>query len=134
MEPIRTPIEKDLASSCARTAITWGPGVLVMLLSIPLGGWSQTVGWTVGLLWLAGFCLLNFARCGRVHCLFTGPFFLAMAVVSILAGLGVFSLGKNTWGVLGDVILFGGLALWFGPEMLWGRYWQPALEQPSGQN
>lgn len=119
-------IQRDLAAGCARTAITWGPGVLMIIAAGQFGPEIRTIGWTAGLAWLAGFCLLNYARCGRVHCLFAGPFFLAMAALTPLIGLGVLSAGRNAWNVLGAVILAGGVFLTCVPEMLWGRYWQRA--------
>ncbi|HWD67361.1 MAG TPA: hypothetical protein VG227_05305 [Caulobacteraceae bacterium] len=101
----------------------WGPGVLLILLTGPLGGWARTLGWTAGLLWLAGLCVWNYARCRRVHCAFTGPFFLVMAGATLTAGAGLWSIGPQTWSVLGDAIAIGGFALCFGPELIWGRYW-----------
>ena len=41
--------------------------------------------------------------------MFTGPFFLAMALVTLLVGFRVFSLGNSTWGLLADTILVGGM-------------------------
>lgn len=65
--------------------------------------------------------------------MFTGPFFLAMAVVTLLVGFRVFSLGESTWNLLGDTILIGGTALCFGPELIWGRYWRGAQREPECQ-
>ena len=119
-----TPVERDLASSGTRTAMTWGPGILLMILTGPLGGWARALGWTVGLVWLASLCLLNFARCRRVHCAFTGPFFLSLAVIAALAGAKVLAFGNNAWNLLGLIALVGGAALTYAPEMSWGRYWR----------
>jgi hypothetical protein len=119
-------VQKDLASTGARTLLFWGPSVLLIALTSPLGRLLHTIGWTAGLLWLAAMCVWNGARCRRVHCYFTGPFFFAMAVVTLLVGFGVFSLGENTWGLLGNVILIGGIVLCCGPELIWGRYWRVA--------
>ena len=113
MEADQTLVQHDLSSSVARMAIFWGPGVLLLMLTGKLGWWEHTIGWTVGLTWLAIMCLWNSARCQRVHCIFTGPFFLAMAVVTLLVGFRVFSLGNSTWGLLGDTTLIGGIVLWF---------------------
>lgn len=104
-------------------AVIWGPGVLLLVLTGPFGGWPRTIGWTAGLIWLGAFCLWNTTRCRRVHCLFTGPFFLVMAMVALLAGLGVVSIGANTWNILSGTILVGGIALYYVPELIWGRYW-----------
>jgi len=116
-------VQNDLTSTSARTAMFWGPGLLLLILSGNFGWWGHTIAWTAGLLWLAVMCFWNSARCRRVHCIFTGPFFLAMAVVTLLVGFGVFSLGANTWNLLSAVILIGGIVLCCGPELIWGRYW-----------
>ena len=129
MDTSEMSLERDLASTFMRTSITWGPGILLMILTGPLGGWERAIGWTVGLVWLAGLCLLNFARCRRVHCVFTGPFFLALAVVALLAGLKILAFGENAWNLLGLIALIGGVGLTFAPEMIWGRYWQRAPEE-----
>jgi len=67
-------------------------------------------------------CLLNAKRCGRLHCYFTGPFFLGLAGASLLYGLGVLHLGHRGWELLGYVLLIGALALTCGIEWIWGRY------------
>lgn len=117
-----TTASNDLSATVWRMALIWGPGVVLILATGPLGGWARTAGWTAGLLWLSGMCFWNYARCRRLHCAFTGPFFLAMAVVTVLVGAGVVSIGPATWNVLGDAIFIGGAALCFVPEMIWGRY------------
>ena len=68
-------------------------------------------------------CVLNARQCKRVHCTFTGPFFLLMAVAALLVGFRVISFGPNTWNILGAVIIAGGVGLWVVPEMIWGKYW-----------
>ena len=47
--------------------------------------------------WMGVACLLNARRCGRMRCHFTGPFFLAMAVASLLFSLGALPLGSEGW-------------------------------------
>jgi hypothetical protein len=69
-------------------------------------------------------CLANALRCGRVHCYLTGPFFLLVAIVALLYGLGVVPLGADGWNILGLLALVGALALWFIPEVFFGRYRQ----------
>jgi hypothetical protein len=113
----------DLTATTARTLIWWGPGILLIVFTANLAGMIRPAAWTAGLLWMAGLCLWNLRRCGWVHCMFTGPFFLAMAVVAALAGAGIFSFGAEAWTVLGFAILAGGIALCCVPEMIFGRYW-----------
>jgi hypothetical protein len=123
MAPLPKTARGDLAANVWRMVLIWGPGILLITLTGPLGGWGRTLGWTTGLLWLSAMCFWNYARCRRVHCVFTGPFFLAMAGATLLAGFGVWSLGSQTWSVLGDAIALGGVLLCCGPELIWGRYW-----------
>ena len=52
----------------------------------------------------------------------TGPFFLVMALVTLLYGLGLVPLGRSGWSLIGLTILVGGIALCCLPEMLVGRY------------
>jgi hypothetical protein len=124
MAILRTPSQNDLASGIAPTALHWGPPVLLLVLTNSLDGWPRTAGWTIGLTWMGALCLWNAARCRRVHCLFTGPFFLAMAAIVLLAGLGVVSLGAGGWRILTATVLVGGAVLWCVPEMILGRYWR----------
>ena len=124
MNSPETTIERDLASNFTRMLINWGPGILFMITTGPLGGWARVVGWTVGLTWLGGMCMLNFARCRRVHCIFTGPFFFALAALTVLGGVGVVPFTNNAWNLLGLASLVGGVGLTYAPEKRWGRYWR----------
>ncbi len=85
------------------------------------GGWRTAV-WTAALAIMGIACLANAVRCGRVHCYLTGPFFLLMAVVSLLYGLKLLHLGTNAWNRIGLTILLGAVALCCLPEMLIGKY------------
>jgi len=101
MNGLGTVKERDLASSFMRALINWGPGILLMIVTGPWGGWVRVLGWAIGLAWLGSMCLLKFARCRRVHCAFTGPFFFALAVLTLLAGVGIVPFTNNTWNLLG---------------------------------
>ena len=67
-------------------------------------------------------CVANAVRCGRLHCYLTGPFFLALALVTLLYGLGVLPLGRNGWNWISLTILAGAIVLWCLPELLLGKY------------
>jgi hypothetical protein len=67
-------------------------------------------------------CLLNALRCGRIHCLFTGPFFIIGAICSLGYGLGLLPLGPSGWKWIGDVTIIGAIALCCVPELVFGRY------------
>src|SRR5438552_9068266 len=69
-------------------------------------------------------CLINASRCGRVHCLFTGPFFILGALTSLGYGLGLLPLGPSGWNWIGLGIIIGAIALTCVPELFLGRYRQ----------
>lgn len=84
-------------------------------------GWRTAV-WTAALVIMGTACLANAVRCGRVHCYLTGPFFLLMALVTLLYGLKLLHLGTNGWNRMGLTILLGAAALCCLPEMFIGKY------------
>jgi hypothetical protein len=57
-----------------------------------------------------------------VHCYFTGPFFVVMAIVALFYGLGFVPIGGDGWNILGLTVVVGALLLWFIPEFFFGRY------------
>lgn len=112
-----------LASPWPSFLVFWLPGIAIVVVGN--SGFSsiwRTIVWTAALAIMGAACIANARRCGRLHCYFTGPFFLAMAVVTLLFGLGLFPLGRNGWNLLGLIILIGAIGLCCVPEMLLGRY------------
>jgi hypothetical protein len=104
-------------------AIYWLPAAaLIASGSLHIGQAWRTVIWTVALTIMGVGCLANAVRCGRVHCYFTGPFFLAMAAIALLYGLGVLSIGHHGWGIIGLAVLIGAVLLCWLPEAALGRY------------
>lgn len=116
--------QRDLVKNPDAMPLLWGlPAAIILLTGCCAGGgWIVTISWTLSLLVMGGACLVNARGCGRTHCYFTGPFFLLMAVVSLLHGLQVLALGPQGWLYIGTVLLLGGVVLYFVPEWVWGRY------------
>ena len=79
----------------------------------------RVVIWTVALLWMGVACILNGRRCGRTHCHYTGPYYLAM-IVPVL-GLGIISSGIYEWIALGVAIVVGSKVIWWATERAWGK-------------
>ena len=102
--------------------LIWVVPAIILAITAGFGGPYLVVIWPVLLTFMGGACLLNAKRCGRLHCYITGPFFLILAVVSLLYGLGIVSLGPHGWQWLVDVLLIGGCVLTCVPEWLFGRY------------
>ena len=83
---------------------------MAMVVAISAGATHNQVSavWTVCLLVMSAGCFVNAIRCGRLHCALTGPFFLLMAVSTLLYGLEVLSLGDFGWELIGAVTAAGG--------------------------
>ena len=112
----------DWVTSGASYAIAWGLPSAAVVAAIWAAPGLRAVVWAAALVWMGTACLINARRCGRVHCRFTGPFFLVMAVVVALDGLGAISLGSRGWAWIAIAIVLGTAAIWILSERLWGRY------------
>jgi hypothetical protein len=117
---------RDILSSRWRVFILyWLPAIAIVVAGVSAvgNGWRTAV-WTAALGTMGVACMVNALRCGRVHCYLTGPFFLLMALIALLYGLGMLHLGGNGWNLLGLIALIGAIALWCLPEMFLGKYRQ----------
>lgn len=104
-------------------ALFWLPVLAIVVTgAINVGvGW-RTLAWSAALCTMGVACVANAIRCGRVHCYVTGPFFLLMAVVTLLYGLGFVSLPGDGWNLISVTSLVGAIALCYLPEMILGKY------------
>jgi len=122
------------ANSCApeRDLLCRGPSACLFwclpCLAFALGFWAppalKTVLWATSLAFMGVTCLANAASCGRIHCFFTGPFFILGAIASLGYGLGFLPLGLSGWKWIGIVTIIGAIALTWIPELILGRYRQ----------
>jgi len=106
------------------TLITfWGIPILVLICSTLLEN-KILVGWIwfISLLWMGIACLLNARKCKRTHCFYTGPFFILMAIVSLLFSYSFIGLGGNGWIWIGCIAVTGGILIWFFSESILGKY------------
>src|SRR5262245_47999761 len=82
----------------------------------------RTVLWTLSLGFMGAICLVNASRCGRIHCYFTGPFFILVAVTSLGYGIGLLPFGRSGWKWIGNLTIIGAIMLSSIPEFVLGRY------------
>ena len=115
----------DWLASRSKALSIWGIPIILMVAARAFGDMTTAIIWPIALSWLGVGCLLNAARCGRVHCMLTGPFFLIMALVSLLFGLGVLEASSQTWSILGRITGIGAVVIWFGSEAVLGKYLEP---------
>jgi hypothetical protein len=78
--------------------------------------------WTIACIWMGMACILNARRCGRTHCRYTGPYYLAMIVPVLVLAAGMDSAGFSGWLILGVLILAGGKVIWWATEHAWGKF------------
>ena len=111
-------------ASGLRGCLTWGIPAAVLIMS-PLQYFA--IVWPAVLTFMGVACLLNARRCGRIHCYFTGPFFLLLALIGLLYGLDVVPLGARGWSMLSIALVVGSVAFISVPEWLFGRYRSSAV-------
>ena len=83
---------------------------------------ARTAIWTIALAWMGMACLLNARRCGRTHCRYTGPYYLAAIVPVLVLGFGFIAANFYGWIALGAVIVTGSKVIWWATERAWGRF------------
>jgi hypothetical protein len=114
--------ERDLLCRGLSGFLLWCTPWLVFVLSFSVSHGLRTALWTTSFALMGAACLLNAARCGRVHCRYTGPFFILAAITSLAYGLGLLPLGPSGWNWIGVGIVIGALVLYCIPELFLGRY------------
>ena len=123
----------DVTRNWGRLFLVYGIPSIAMQLVGNLSNSTPAVAGT----WAAGFavmgtaCLINARRCGRVHCSFTGPWFLLASVLTVLRYLEVISL---SWPTILNAGMLGALVLFFVSENIWGKYFGEQADennQPS---
>ncbi len=99
----------------------WVPyGAIIATLFAPVP--VRATIWTVALVWMGVACILNARRCGRTHCRYTGPYYLAMIAPVLLLAAGIGSAGFWGWLILGVLILAGSRGIWWATEHAWGKF------------
>src|ERR1700737_337891 len=110
---LRSPRTNLVARWVPQAAIALG-----LLVPVP----ARAVVWAIALLWMGTACMLNARRCGRTHCRYTGPYFLAMIAPVLILASGIVSADFYGWLVLGLLILGGSKIIWWTTERAWGKF------------
>jgi hypothetical protein len=114
--------DRDLLCKGPSGFLLWGVPWLVFVLGFSVSPGLRTALWTTSFALMGAACLLNAARCGRVHCRCTGPFFILAACTSLAYGMGLLPLGPSGWKWIGAGTVIGALVLCCIPELFLGRY------------
>ena len=78
-------------------SLAWGLPIGALIVGAFFEPPAKPAIWGASLTHMGAACLINAARCGRVHCYFTGPFFLLAAVATLLHGFSIVPLGPDGW-------------------------------------
>ncbi len=114
-----TPQARDVTRDPRGLLLWYGFPIAVIVVVGSLLGNARLIGlvWAAAFATMGGKCLANAMGCGRVHCYFTGPWFLLAAAASLLHGFAILSGGLLSW-----TVIVGGVALWCVSEAILGRY------------
>lgn len=113
---------KDFTSDRVTATLLWGIPHVVFLIGIFTNPMLRTILWSSALSAAGIACIINAFRCGRIHCYFTGPFYLLMAVLSLLYGIGILQFGQFGWYWIGGAVILLGPILARVPERIYGKY------------
>ena len=114
--------ERDLLCRGLSGFLLWCVPWIAFALGFVAPPWLKTILWSTSLAVMGVACLFNASRCGRVHCRFTGPFFILSAVISLGYGLRLLPLRPSARKWIGVGTTIGALALCCIPELFLGRY------------
>jgi len=114
--------ERDFLCKGPSACLLWCAPWIAFALGFSVPPALRTVLWATSLAVMGVACLINASRCGRVHCRFTGPFFILGAFTSLGYGLGLVPLGPAGWSWIGLGIIIGAIGFTWIPELFLGRY------------
>src|SRR6059058_3151565 len=114
--------ERDLLCRGLSAFLLWCVPWCAFAIGFGQAAELRTILWSTSLAVMGVACLINASRCGRVHCRFTGPFFILGALTSLGYGLGLLLLGPSGWRWIGVGTIIGAIGLTWVPELFLGRY------------
>jgi hypothetical protein len=126
--------ERDFLCQGPSACLLWGAPWVAFALGFGAPPGLRTVLWTTSLAFMGVACLVNASRCGRIHCRFTGPFFILGALTSLGYGLDLLPFGPSGWKWIGAVTIIGAIALTCIPEVILGRYRRNRRETRPNQS
>lgn len=112
----------DWLSSWRTSLLAWWMPQAAILAGLLVPVPVRAALWVVALVWMGSACLLNARRCGRTHCRYTGPFYLAMVAPVLVLASGIVPDALYGWLALAVVILAGSKLIWWATERAWGKF------------
>src|SRR5262249_28478966 len=113
---------RDWLSSPRTSASAWRipQAIIVVALFVPTP--ARAGIWIIALIWMGTACILNSRWCGRTHCRYTGPYYLAMIAPVVVLASGVISVAFYAWLSRAVFILGASMIIWLATERAWGKF------------
>src|SRR5262249_35884684 len=112
----------DWLSSPRTNALAWWIPKAAIVAALFFPSPARTGMWIIALVWMGTACILNARRCGRTHCRYTAPYYLAMIAPVLVLASGVVSVDFYAWLSLAVLILGGSTIIWWATERAWGKF------------
>ena len=113
---------RDWLRSPRTNLLAWWIPQAAMLAALLVPVPIRSVIWIAVLIWMGAACILNARRCGRTHCRYTGPYYLAMTLPVLILASDIVPAGFYGWLGLAVFILAGGKIIWWATEWMWGKF------------
>ena len=113
---------RDWLGSRGSSVLAWWIPHAAILAGLFVPTPIRVVVWTIALIWMGAACILNARQCGRTHCRYTGPYYLAMIAPVLVLASGVTSADIYRWLSLAILILGGSMIIWWATETAWGKF------------
>ena len=112
----------DWVSNVGTSVLAWWVPKVIIAAALFAPAQVRAAVWIAALLWMGTACILNSRRCGRTHCRYTGPYYLAMIAPVILLASGLITVDFYVWLALAALIVLGGWIIWWATERAWGKF------------
>lgn len=113
---------RDWLANPRSSVLAWWLPQAAILAGLFAPAPARAAIWAIALIWMGTACILNARRCGRTHCRYTGPYYLAMIAPVLALGSGIVSAGIYGWIVLAVLIIGGSKFIWWATERQWGKF------------
>ena len=103
-------------------ALAWRLPLVVIFAALLVPVPARVGIWAVAFAWMGTACVLNYRRCGRIHCRYTGPYYLAMIVPVLALGIAPVLIPITGWLAIAVAIPIGSKLIWWATERAWGKF------------
>jgi hypothetical protein len=94
-DPLPRQSSRDWLGSTRTSLMAWWIPTALIIAGLLVTAPFRTGIWVAALAWMGIACLLNARQCGRTHCRYTGPYYLAMVVPVLIVGAGIIPLSLS---------------------------------------